>query len=66
MFCRFCGATLPDDSTFCQSCGKTLATAAPVSSSFGASAGPDLAGRGGGEAKANVHLSPHASDTAPR
>jgi hypothetical protein len=26
MFCRFCGTTLPDDSTFCQSCGKSLAT----------------------------------------
>jgi hypothetical protein len=29
MFCRFCGATLPDDSTFCQSCGKSLATNQP-------------------------------------
>ncbi len=27
MFCRFCGATLADDSTFCHSCGKSLATA---------------------------------------
>ena len=26
MFCRFCGTTLPNDSTFCQSCGKSLAT----------------------------------------
>jgi S1-C subfamily serine protease len=26
MFCRFCGSSLPDDSTFCQSCGKSLAT----------------------------------------
>lgn len=26
MFCRFCGAALPDDSTFCQSCGKSQVT----------------------------------------
>ena len=24
MFCRFCGATLPDGSAFCRSCGHTL------------------------------------------
>jgi len=35
MFCRFCGTTLPDDSTFCQSCGKSLATN-PTSSNTGA------------------------------
>lgn len=29
MFCRFCGSTLPDDSTFCHSCGKAL-TSAPL------------------------------------
>jgi hypothetical protein len=28
MFCRFCGATLPDDSTFCHSCGRPLAATA--------------------------------------
>ena len=31
MFCRFCGTTLPDDSTFCQSCGKSLAISQPSS-----------------------------------
>lgn len=35
MFCRFCGTTLPDDSTFCQSCGKSLTTN-PISSGTGA------------------------------
>jgi hypothetical protein len=40
MFCRFCGTTLPDDSTFCQSCGKSLAT---NSTSSGAAAAPALA-----------------------
>jgi len=40
MFCRFCGATLPDDSTFCQSCGKSLATASTTSSIAGAAAAP--------------------------
>jgi hypothetical protein len=40
MFCRFCGTTLPDDSTFCQSCSKSLAT---NSTSSGAAAAPALA-----------------------
>lgn len=40
MFCRFCGTTLPDDSTFCQSCGKSLAT---NSISSGTGAAPALA-----------------------
>lgn len=43
MFCRFCGVTLPDDSTFCQSCGKSLATLAPVGSGSGVSAAPATA-----------------------
>jgi len=38
MFCRFCGTTLPADSTFCQSCGKSLTTA----QSSGAAAAPAL------------------------
>lgn len=42
MFCRHCGATLPDDSTFCQSCGKPLATATSTSLA-GASAAPAMA-----------------------
>lgn len=40
MFCRFCGTSLPHDSTFCQSCGKSLAT---NSTSSGTSAAPALA-----------------------
>jgi hypothetical protein len=37
MFCRFCGTTLPTDSTFCQSCGKSL-TATTQTSTSGAAA----------------------------
>lgn len=37
MFCRFCGATYPDDSTFCPSCGKSVATT-PAPSSAGTAA----------------------------
>ena len=29
MFCRFCGSTLSDDSSFCHSCGKALTSAPP-------------------------------------
>lgn len=43
MFCRFCGATLPDDSTFCQSCGKPLATGSTASVGASAAPGPALA-----------------------
>lgn len=39
MFCRFCGATLADDSTFCHSCGKSLA-ATTTASTTSASAAP--------------------------
>lgn len=35
MFCRFCGSTVPEDSTFCQLCGKAL-TPLPTSSNSGA------------------------------
>ncbi|HLJ88874.1 MAG TPA: trypsin-like peptidase domain-containing protein [Candidatus Angelobacter sp.] len=42
MFCRFCGATLPDDSTFCNSCGKPLAAPAPTGSSSGAATAPAI------------------------
>ena len=38
MFCRFCGTTLPHDSTFCQSCGKSLATNSTSSSTGAATA----------------------------
>lgn len=30
MFCRFCGATLPDGSAFCRNCGQTLKNIQPV------------------------------------
>lgn len=30
MFCRFCGVTLPEDSTFCHSCGKRLISSEPT------------------------------------
>jgi zinc-ribbon domain len=42
MFCRFCGTTVPDDSTFCESCGKSLATPAPQANAAvtGAAPGP--------------------------
>ena len=43
MFCRFCGADLPSDSTFCQSCGKSLAISSSVSSSAGIAAAPATA-----------------------
>src|SRR5262245_17140919 len=42
MFCRFCGSTLPDDSSFCHSCGKAL-TSAPLPSTTGTAAAPALA-----------------------
>lgn len=38
MFCRFCGTTLPDDSTFCQSCGKSLVANSGASGTAVASA----------------------------
>lgn len=38
MFCRFCGTTLPADSTFCQSCGKSLTTTNQASGSGTATA----------------------------
>lgn len=40
MFCRFCGTTLPDDSTFCHSCGKSLATPQANSSPVAAAPAP--------------------------
>lgn len=41
MFCRFCGSTLSDDSSFCQSCGKAL-TSTPLPSTTGAAVAPAL------------------------
>lgn len=39
MFCRFCGSTHPDDSTFCPSCGKPVAaTSTPAHASAAAPA----------------------------
>jgi hypothetical protein len=43
MYCRFCGATLPDDSTFCQKCGKSLAATAAPSSKDASAAAPAMA-----------------------
>src|SRR5260370_15709841 len=40
MFCRFCGTTLPDDSTFCHSCGKSLATTQANTSPVAAAPAP--------------------------
>src|SRR5215472_8192241 len=38
MFCRFCGFTLPDDSSFCHSCGKALTSTPPGSTTGPAAA----------------------------
>lgn len=43
MFCRFCGATLQDDSTFCQFCGKSVAAASATHASAGAASAPSPA-----------------------
>ena len=42
MFCRFCGATLPNDSTFCHSCGKSLVIAGTGASATTATSAPAL------------------------
>jgi hypothetical protein len=58
MFCRFCGTTLPNDSTFCHSCGKSLITSDPKSQpsdSSGAS-GPKAPPRNIGKKTAAVVL----------
>jgi hypothetical protein len=41
MFCRFCGATLANDSSFCHACGRSLTAAA--SSEAGAAQAPAVA-----------------------
>ena len=42
MFCRFCGATQPQDATFCPKCGKSVG-APSIATSTGAAAAPAMA-----------------------
>lgn len=42
MFCRFCAATHPEDSTFCPKCGKQVASGPTATTSSGAAAAPAL------------------------
>ena len=41
MFCRFCGATHPEDSTFCPKCGRALG--ATIQTTAGSAAAPAMA-----------------------
>jgi hypothetical protein len=55
MFCRFCGSTLSDDSSFCHSCGQSLANAPAPTSAIAAA-----------PAQAQIPPAPAASPQAER